>query len=207
MNVLKNKLILALLVIYIPVFAQTTFTSKNDVKSIAKFESEAPLETIIGIGNKVDVSLSINIKDITVSPKGTVIVDLNSLKTGIEMRDKDMREKFLETDKFANALFNLSEFTSVSSKELVDGIRNKASAKGKLTIHGVTKEISAPVTLYYFKDSERTKNRLKGNLLSVSTVFTIKLSDYGITVPEILFYKLEDSLTISVSFIASDSEQ
>lgn len=205
---MKIKLtLIIILMINASGFSQTTFSSKNDIKSIAKFESEAPLETIIGITNKVDASVSVNIKDITINPKGKVIVDLNSLNSGIEMRDKDMRENFLETDKFPTAQFILSEFSSTNSKELVDGIKNKATVKGKLTIHGVTKDISAPVILYYFKDSERTKNRLKGNLLSVSTVFTIKLSDYGITVPSMLFYKLEDSLTISVSFIATDSEK
>lgn len=186
--------------------SQATFTSKNDIKSVAKFESEAPLETIVGIGNNVNAKVTLNLNDINQNPTGLVSVDLNSLKTGIEMRDKDMREDFLNTEKFPTAEFNLTGFSNVSSKELTDGIKVTAIANGKLTIHGTTKEISTPVILFYFKDSERTKNRMKGNLLSVTTSFTIKLSDYDIKVPAMLFYKLENLIKISVAFIASDSE-
>ena len=186
--------------------SQATFTSKNDIKSVAKFESEAPLETIVGIGNNVNAKVTLNLNDISQNPKGFVSVDLNSLKTGIEKRDKDMRENFLNTEKFPTAEFNLTGFSNVSSKELTDGIKVTAIANGKLTIHGITKEISAPVILFYFKDSEKTKNRMKGNLLSVTTSFTIKLTDYDIKIPAMLFYKLENLIKISVAFIASDSE-
>jgi hypothetical protein len=78
-------------------YSQTNFLAEiSDERNIVKFESEAPLETIIGITNRIGVRLSLNPDDITKNVKGKAIVDLGSLKTGIDLRDRDMKgESFL----------------------------------------------------------------------------------------------------------------
>lgn len=188
------------------VTSQTSFYSnmKND-KNMAKFESSAPLETIVGVTNKISSTITINPTDITKNPAAKVTVDLTTLNTGIKKRDEDMKSKeYLNTAKYPNAEFVLTEFTEVDSKELKDKTKITGTAIGKLTIHGVTKEISAPVAIYYFEENSDMKGVLKGNLLSVHSAFNIKLSDYDIKIPAILFYKLEDNIKISVAFTASD---
>lgn len=203
-----HYLIPVLLLLYVSenVKSQTTFYGNmSNNKNLAKFESSAPLETIVGLTNKISSTVTINPGDITKNPKGKVTVDLSSLNTGINKRDEDMKsESYLNTAMFPNAEFVLTGLSNVSSKELNDKNKITGMANGKLTIHGVTKEISVPVVLYYFKENPNVKNVLKGNLLSVNSSFTIKLTDYEIKIPSLLFYKLENEIKISIAFTASD---
>lgn len=190
-------------------FSQTIFTADiNDGRNVVKFESEAPLETIIGITNKIGVILNVNPNDITKNAKGKASVVVGSLKTGIDLRDQDMKsESFLNVEKFPTADFTLTNFTNSSSTELKDGSKITATANGKLTIHGVTKDISVPVVLNYLKESTDTKARTKGNLLIVNTTFTINMTDYGLKIPALLFYKLKDEIKITISFVSTDAEK
>ena len=77
---------------------------------------------------------------------------------------------------------------------------------GNLTIHGVTKEIKAPASLTFYKENERTKARMMGNLIKGSTDFSIKLSDYGVEIPSMVVGKVDNNIKISLRFIASDAK-
>jgi polyisoprenoid-binding protein YceI len=70
----------------------------------ATFKTDAPLETVVG--HTADAGLQ---GDLTVDPaqpqgaKGSVKVDMNTVRTGIDKRDADMRGKpYLETETEAN---------------------------------------------------------------------------------------------------------
>jgi polyisoprenoid-binding protein YceI len=177
----------------------------SDERNILKFESEAPLETIIGVTNRIGVRLSLDLNDISKNVKGKAIVDVGSLKTGIDLRDRDMKgESFFNTEKFPIAEFTLLSFSNANSTELKDGKKISATANGKLTIHGVTRNVAVPVILSYLTESANTKTRVNGNLLIVNSTFTIKMTDYGLKIPAFLFYKLQDEIKISLSFVATD---
>jgi polyisoprenoid-binding protein YceI len=72
--------------------------------SYTTFKSDAPLETVVG--HTADTGLQ---GELAVDPakpqaaKGTVKVDMNTVRTGIDKRDADMRTKpYLETEIEAN---------------------------------------------------------------------------------------------------------
>lgn len=208
---MKNKIVLlAVLLVVMNVQSQTkTFIADiNDERNLVKFESEAPLEKIIGLTNRIGVTVSINPKDITKNASGITVVDVGSFKTGITMRDNDMKsESFLNTEKYPMAEFLLTGFSNSSSTELKEGSKITATANGKLTIHGITKDVSVPVDLTYFTESKETKSRIRGNLLIVNSSFTIKMTDYNLRIPALLFYKLQDEIKISISFVSTDAEK
>jgi len=185
-------------------FAQTFTASIKDGRNNVRFESDAPLENIVGTTNQVGATIMINPSNIAYFPKGKVVINLASLKTGIDLRDKHLKsEDYLNTDKYPNAEFMFSKLNS-RSKRLDNTKPTKASATGKLTLHGVTKEITVPVTLTYFKEDKNTVSKQKGNLLRVKSSFEIKLSDYKIKVPQMLFYKLNETIAINIDIVASD---
>ena len=136
-------------------FAQSTFSSTaKDARNQATFESNAPLEDIVGVSNGLTTKVTLNLNDITKSPKGNVLVDLAALKTGIDLRDSHLRSaNWLNTEKYPSAEFVLTEISGASAKELIDGKEVKATAKGKLSIHGVTKEVTASIDLVYYKET------------------------------------------------------
>ena len=183
-----------------------TFTADiNDGRNNARFESDAPLENIVGTTNQVEATLMINPKDITKNPKGMVIVNVASLKTGINLRDEHMRsDDYLNTTKYPDASFMLSGLKA-STKSLENAKPVNATASGKLTLHGVTRQVSVPVTLVYFEENKKTGSKQPGNLLRVKVNFNVKLSDYNITVPQILYYKLDETVAITIDLVASDA--
>ena len=67
-----------------------------------------------------------------------VVVPLAGLQTGIALRDKHMREKYLEVEKYPDAVLELP-WSGVKLPE--DGQTVEATAPGKMTLHGKTKDV------------------------------------------------------------------
>ena len=67
-----------------------------------------------------------------------VIVPLAGLQTGIGLRDKHMREKYLEVDKYPDAVL---EVPWSGVKLPGDGQTGEGSAPGKMTLHGKSKDV------------------------------------------------------------------
>lgn len=207
---MKTKFISSLfLILFISssLIGQTTFTSdESHNRNQATFESNAPLEDIVGVSDRVKSKIEINLNDIRDSPKAYAAVHLASLKTGIDLRDKHLRSaNWLDTEQYPYAEFVLTGLSDVSSGKLIEGEEISAAAAGDLSIHGVTKKITANVILRYFKESDKTKSRIAGNLLRVTADFTVKLSDFNISIPSVVEGKVDETIKVSANFIASDA--
>jgi len=200
MKTLKTIAVLFLLALTLN--AQT-FKASGDNRNQATFESNAPLEDIVGVSNEVEAVAMINPTDL-LHAMGKVSVNLNVLKTGIDLRDEHLRgEMWLNTAKFPNAEFKLQSISGSSS--LTDSKPTNVKLHGTFTVHGVTKDLVADAQLTYFKESERTKGKMAGNLLKVKANFEIKLGDYGVMIPKMVVGKLDENIKVSVTFIATDA--
>ncbi len=199
----KLKLAFTLLVFISLALNAQTFVAKDDSRNQATFESNAPLEDIVGVSNELEAVAMINPADLS-SANGTVKVNLAVIKTGIDLRDEHLRsEMWLNTDEFPHATFELKKVTGASS--LSDGKSASVKLHGDFTVHGITKSIVTDGELTYFEESEKTKARINGNLLKVTTDFSIKLADYGITIPDMVIGKVDDNIKVSANFVASDA--
>lgn len=94
---------------------------------------------------------------------GVFHVPLDEFETGISLRDRHMKEKYLETAKYPNADLELQNCP------LKEGV---VVCEGKLTLHGTTKPISIQFT-----------GKAKEKNLTLHASFSVKLSNYGISVP------------------------
>lgn len=112
-------------------------------------------------------------------------IDLNTLKTGISRRDRDMRNSYLETDKFPFAEFS-GELISEFDPELRE--TQDARVTGKFKIHGVEREIEVKGTLTPNADS-----------LQLEASWIVLLEDYNIERPGVLFYELAEEQTVNIS--------
>lgn len=143
------------------------------------FLSKAALNEFEGKSNKLHglVDLDKNLLDF--------YIDLNTLKTGIGLRDRHMRENYLETSKFPYA-----EFTGkiAEGPELKQGESRNVTAKGKFKIHGVEREIEVPGKI----------KRLNDNSLELEAEFKVLLGDYKIDIPKVMFYELSEEQTVTI---------
>ncbi len=168
--------LLILLVSGLQVRAQV-FETRN---GYAEFESKASVESFKGISRYLAGQLSI--ADSTLD----FYLDLNTIATGITLRDRQMRENFLETEKFPFAEFTGKFYNKI---DLTSETPQKVFVRGKFTIHGVSRELDVVATL-------TPKGR---NNLSATATWPLKLSDYGIEVPSLLFYRLNETLTLTIN--------
>lgn len=115
-------------------------------------------------------------------------IDLNTLDTGIELRNRHMRESYLETAKFPFA-----EFTGTFSPSLETGSTTvqHVIAKGTFSIHGVSKEMEISGTITHINQ----------NNIKLEAGWIIKLSDFNIDIPRVVFYELSEVQTVKIDAI------
>lgn len=206
---MKTKLITSILLTLVlgaNLFAQTFSVNSKDGRNQASFISDAPFEKIVGLSSGLDAMVMINKDDIAAKPMGKVKVSIANIKTGIDLRDEHLRsENWLNAEKYPYAEFKLMGIKDASAGSLEDGARTNVTLVGQFSVHGVTKDIEAPATLTYFKESARTKAKAPGNLLVADTEFSIKLSDYGVQIPSMVVGKVNEEVKVTASFVASDA--
>ncbi len=99
-----------------------------------------------------------------------LIVDLDTLETGIGLRDRHMKEKYLETAKFKTATLKINQAPLPTSA--LQGTGN-FSVPGTLTIRGVEKPVEISIKL------ETTGEKIKSQ-----SAFKINLADFTIDIPK-----------------------
>ena len=161
------------------------------------FESRAELETIIGSSNELEGTAKLDEKAGEVTAELKVAV--NSLKTGIDERDKHLRsDDWLDSDKFPNIEFKVTK----SSKK--KGEDNIYLVEGDFTMHGKTKSISTEVKVKKISADVVKRTRMEpGEWVKFSTTFSVKLSDFGVTIPEHVGPKVDDTWTVKFDAFAS----
>lgn len=119
----------------------------------------------------------------------TVVVGLAGLKTGIDLRDKHMKEKYLQVASFPNAELTVAR----SALKFPAAGALTADAPGRMTLHGKTKE----VTVHYTANKEGTAFKVAGSV-------DLDLRDYAIDVPSYLGVTVKPQVRVDVAFRAED---
>jgi len=119
--------------------------------------------------------------------QGELEFSVDSLVTGVELRDHHMKEKYLETKTFPKAKLSIDKLQLASDPQ-VDGFKtNGLSFTGQLTLHGITRPVTGTIDLN--TSSGVTKGEGK---------FDLKLSDYKIDVPSYLGITVADTVSVKV---------
>jgi polyisoprenoid-binding protein YceI len=104
-----------------------------------------------------------------------VTVKLDGLATGIELRDRHMKEKYLETGKYPTATLEVDK----SKLHFPEGGAVSGSADAKLTLHGITR----PVKISYHADGDSKQAKVDGTMRFNMKDFKIEVPNYlGVTV-------------------------
>jgi polyisoprenoid-binding protein YceI len=159
------------------------YAIKADGKNVAAFHLPDALEAIDGTTNRVSGTILADPNN-AVTSSVEVSIDLASLDTGIALRNHHMRERYIETGKYPTATFK-SVSVSPPAAPIVANQPAELNVTGDFTMHGITKRITAPVRVIVIPESDITKaSRGPGDWIHATTTFKLKLSDFGINVPE-----------------------
>jgi len=144
------------------------------------FSSDAPLETIKAVSNDLIGLLDISKKNFSFK------IDVHSFKGfNSPLQKEHFNENYMESDKYPYASFSGKIIEDIDLS--VDG-NYEIRAKGDLTIHNVSQEriIKSNVTV-------------KNHILTVTSGFTVLLSDHNIPIPKVVYQKLANEIKVEVN--------
>jgi len=113
------------------------------------------------------------------------LVPISDFEFEKELMKEHFNEKYLETVKFPKAIFQ-GKFLNVKSDQVGEQVMK---ASGKLTIHGVTKEVNFAGTI-----------DIKPNRIIARSKFTIRLEDYKIKIPQLVWQNIAEEVEVTVEF-------
>ncbi len=133
-------------------------------------------EELVGIGGTEAIGRTPDIEG-TITLGGTQLtaadlsVDLTTLASNESMRDGQLGHQGIQTDQFPTATFVLTEPIELGTIP-AEGTPVQVTAVGDLTLHGVTKNVSIPITAVQ-----------QGDIIGVSGSITFTWDDFGMTQP------------------------
>lgn len=127
--------------------------------------------------------------------EGALEVDLATIDTGIALRNRHMRENYLEIQKGAG--FDKARLTGLRLTE-ADGpaFRGRTGFTATLSLHGASQAIAGTAEIRTTADGVR-----------VVADFPLSLSDFGIPQPEYLGVGVANRILLKVSFSAASTAQ
>ncbi len=167
--------------------------------NLVEFESKAPLETFRGKTDRVSGFVLVDPEELYDSLVLHVEIDMASIDTGLDIRNRHMRENHLETDRFPVASFDGAALVEPHAVGLPAGRKTHLEIEGMFLLHGVKRKVVLPVDVI----------RVEGNgtaYLAVTSRFELKLSDYNIDRPKFLVMKLGDVQHIELTLRAVSGE-
>jgi len=117
---------------------------------------------------------------------GELVVEAETGESGNGQRDRRMKKEILQTDKYPEIRFRVTKLEGAVSADVASTIR----AFGQFSIHGVSHEISVPLTV-----------TIKGAEFSGTGKFVVPFVDWGMKDPSNFLFKVEK--TVTVEFVAS----
>ena len=173
----KLLLILLMAMTVLPVFGQRYMTRTGKVT----FFSKTSMLDIQAINN--EVACAMDAKDGSLQ----FIVLIKSFKFEAALMQEHFNENYMESDKFPKSEFK-GKITDISAVNFTkDGTYN-VKVSGKLTIHGVTKDVNVPGTIV-IKNGEVTAN----------ATFNVKCADYGVKIPSLVASKISEDIKVTVN--------
>ena len=159
----------------------------DETKSVVRFDAKAFMHDFTGKTFKLLGSIRVGDLDRLPDVEACVTIDAASLETGIATRDGIMRDDHLETAKFPTIDFVLKQVEAVSRQSGGWDF----TARGNLSLHGVSREIIFPVRAHQ-----------AGDIVRLAAEVPLKMTDYRIRIPKFLFFSVEDQVVVSFDVTA-----
>jgi polyisoprenoid-binding protein YceI len=155
----------------------------------AAFLSEAPIEAFEGVTDRIDGYVVLDGDGVRAveAPEGAQLyfeVDLASLDTGIGLRNRHMRDNYLEVEEYPWATFS-GDVARILEAPGGWTVRSR----GTFTVHGVEQ----PRVLECAVSED-------GDGFAVACAFDVNLGDHDIEIPRVMFLKLAEDVRVDVSF-------
>lgn len=178
------------LLIAAPLLAESrTYQIVQDSKNRVEFHAEDTYDAFDGRTNKVTGSIT---ADPSKPSEATVevIVDMASLDTANSLRNREMKELYLETKQHPTSRFK--SISVVAPDSIAPNQPVEIKVTGDFTLHGVTKRMTIPVRVALIPDGR----------IHVISLFTVHMPDFGINVPKNILVTVDDQVPVRLDLWA-----
>jgi len=175
MKQLTRAFCLLLIAVAHPAVSQKLASERGQIS----FFSHAALEDITAVNKKPVSILNLATGDIGFS------VQIKEFKFDQSLMEEHFNEKYMNSDTYPKSTFQ-GKVAGVNAS--VTGVQ-QVQATGRLTIHGVTRDVEIPGTL---------ENR--GGKWILQSKFKIQIKDYNIEIPQLLWQKVAEEVEVTVDF-------
>jgi hypothetical protein len=161
--------------------------SLASVSTAQKFTTEKSNVTFFSSATIEDIKAE-NIKSVSIYNQETsdvaFSIPIKDFEFDKSLMKEHFNEKYMDTEKYPKATFQgkFSGFGSGTGAQRVQ-------AKGKLTIHGVTREVEIPGTMEWVAGK-----------INAMAKFKVKLEDYKIKIPQLLWQNIAEEVEVTVEF-------
>ena len=177
MKKLKIIIILIILCSAGSIYAQKVFTKNGNIS----FFSKAVLENISANNNQVIGILNQKTGELIFS------VIIKSFHFKKNLMEEHFNEDYMESDKYPKSTFK-GKITDPSRVDFSKDGNYTIAVSGELTIHGITKTVSAPGVI-----------SIKKLTPTASSTFSIKLADYNIKIPALVRGNISEHIEITIN--------
>lgn len=162
-----------------------------------QFKLDAPLESITGTATGISGSVAFD-KANPSATSGRIVLDTASLTVGNPVMAEHLKSaNWLDVAKYPAITFEAASVANVRQQ----GSQVLADVSGKLTVKGVTKDVTVPVTFTYLADKLGARlgdEKAKGDLLVLRATFQINRNEYDIQ-PGQYADKVSETINLSLS--------
>jgi hypothetical protein len=146
--------------------------------SVITFFSDALIEDITASNSKTASIFNKETNDLVFS------VPIREFQFEKKLMREHFNEKYMESEKYPKATFS----GKLINLDVAKPNEQQVKAKGKLTIHGVTKDVELDGTAQL------------GDKIVLKSKFKVKLADYNVTIPQLMFQNIAEEVEVTVNF-------
>jgi|GEM_PF-1105599 len=150
----------------------------------------------VGVTKTISGDIALDRTNVANSQIGDITINISEFKSDDARRDGFIRQRFLESNKYPFATLTNSTAIGLPSGAYQDGQLLKFQIKGTLTVHNTKRDTVFDATGF-----------IKDGSLVVTAITTLKMSEMGVTVPDIGgLLKVDDSMDIVVNIVAREGQ-
>jgi polyisoprenoid-binding protein YceI len=196
------------LIFFTPLFAfakTTRFDMRDGLqRNVVHFVADAMLERIVGLSTALWGWVELDPENVGKGVKGELEMDMRTFETGIPARNQQIREKIFLANENPTAKFTIKRLIRTPKKSMLSLQPITAEVEGELSFRGVAMAEKVPLKLTFMTESEKTKQRLPGNLLRAQATVTLDLGKYQIEIPDAWHLRFPSRVEVNLDAIGSD---
>ncbi len=166
-------------------------------RNFVTVENTAQLQSTVAMTSAFECMADVRIDSIQDGPVLELNVQLGTLTTGNSTYDMEVfSSRFIDWKGATSASFKLIDLAVSRNYALENEKAVPAAGRGVLTIGSRIDTVAVEVSMRYLTANDVTRGRLPGDLLHMNGNIYLRLSEFGIMIPQEALLRLDDKLKI-----------